>query len=619
MRTLAKIAFALPLAFAVTNSPLAAQSVKPVHGIAMHGSPKYGPDFKHFEYTNPSAPKGGNLRMSAIGTFDSFNPYILKGDPAIGIGFVFESLMTSSADEAFSEYGLLAETIEMPADRSWVAFNLRAGARWHDGKPVTVDDVIFSLTTLKTKGRPIYRFYYGNVVKAEKTGPRRVKFTFSDSVNRELPLIVGQLPILPKHFFEGRDFTKTILEPIPGSGPYRIAKFESGRSVTYERVRDYWGRDLPVNKGRYNADQIRYDYYRDQTVALEAFKAGEYDFRQENSSKVWATGYEAPARRAGLFKTEMVENEIPTGMQAFVFNTRKELFKDRRVRRALAFAFDFEWTNKNLFYGQYARTESYFSNSELAATGLPSAAELKLLKPIQASVPAEVLTAAYKAPSTTGKRGVRGNLRSAVKLLKEAGWVVKDRKLVNAKTGKPFSFEILLRTGSGFSRIVLPFQQNLKRLGVDMRLREVETAQYRKRTDDFDFDMIVSGWGQSLSPGNEQRDYWGSAAAGRPGSRNLIGVNNPAIDQLIELVIEAPDRDSLITRTRALDRVLLWNHYVIPNWHLQSFRVAFWDKFGRPAKTPRYGLGFTEWWIDPAREAKLNQKKNLASDRGKSQ
>ena len=612
MRMILTTAGLLVLLTSAATIGMAQEKVAPRHALAMHGSPKYGPDFKNFDYVNPNAPKGGTIRLSSIGTFDTFNPYTLRGVPAAGTGFTFESLLTSSSDEAFTEYGLLAESIEVPADRSWVAFNLRKGARWHDGKPVTIEDVIFSLNTLRKEGRPFFRFYYANVSKAEKLGPRKVKFTFAGGENRELPLIMGQLPILPKHYFEGRDFKKTVLQPIPGSGPYRITGFEAGRSVTYERVKDYWGANLPVNRGRYNADKIRYDYYRDTTVALEAFKSGEYDFRQENASKVWATGYNSPPFRAGLYKKEEIRNEIPTGMQAFVFNTRRSFFKDARVRRALAYAFDFEWTNKNLFYGQYARTESYFSNSELASTGLPGPAELKILAPFRNQLPDAVFNQSYKAPATDGTGRIRKSLRTARNLLQDAGWVVKDRKLVNQKTGAPFKFEILL-VSPAFERVALPFKRNLARLGIDITVRTVDTSQYRKRTDDFDFDMVVGGWGQSLSPGNEQRDFWGSDAADRPGSRNTIGIKNPVVDKLIDLIISAPNRESLITRTRALDRVLLWNHLVIPHWHIQSFRVAYWDKFGRPGKPPRYGLGFDAWWVDPVRQAKLEEKKRMAS------
>ena len=585
---------------------------RPTTGVAMHGEPKYPADFTHFDYVNPNAPKGGMVRLAAIGsTFDTFNPFTLKGVPAAGSDQVFETLMANSEDEAFSEYGLLAESIEMPEDRSWVAFTLRPNARWQDGKPVTVEDVLFSLHILKTEGRPFYRFYYANIKKAEKVGPRKVKFTFGGGQNRELPLIAGQLPILPKHFFEGRDFSKTILKPIPGSGPYRIKDFEPGRSVTYELVKDYWGRDIPVNKGRYNFGTIRYDYYRDGTIALEAFKAGDYDFRAENTSKLWATGYDSPARKEGLYKLEQIPNEIPTGMQGFVFNTRKSIFKDPRVRRALAYAFDFEWTNKNLFYGQYTRTESYFSNSELASRGLPSKEELKILEPYRSRIPDEVFTKVYKAPETDGSGRIRDNLKIALKLLQEAGWRIKDRKLVNAQ-GQPFQFEMLL-VSPAFERVVLPFKRNLARLGIDMSVRTVDTSQYQKRIDNFDFDMVVSSFGQSLSPGNEQREFWGSQAADRPGSRNIIGIKDPVVDALINKVISAPDRESLIMRTRALDRVLLWGFYVIPHWHIRSFRVAYWNKFGHPAHLPKYGFAFDAWWVDPTKAARLESRKGAAS------
>ena len=585
-----------------------AQEARPRHAIAMHGEPKYGPDFKHFEYADPGAPKGGHVRLAAIGTFDNLNPYILKGVAAAGLGGLFETLLTSSDDEAFTEYGLLAESIEVPDDRSWAAFTLRPEARWHDGRPVTPEDVIWSLQALKTKGRPFYRFYFANVAKVEKTGPRKVRFTFSGEENRELPLIVGQLPVLPRHYWEGRQFDKTILEPPLGSGPYRVRSLDPGRSITYERVEDYWGAGIPVNKGRNNFDTIRYDYYRDTTVALVAFKSGDYDFRLENTSKDWATAYDAPPVRQGLIKKEEVRHQRPTGMQAFVFNTRRDLFRDPRVRRALAFAFDFEWSNKNLFYGQYTRTESYFSNSELASTGLPGPGELKILEPLRGQIPDRVFTETYKPPSSDASGNIRRNLRQGLRLLKQAGWVFKDRKLVNAETGRHFSFEILL-SQPVWERIALPFGKNLERLGIEARVRTVDAAQYQKRTEDFDFDMTVDAFGQSLSPGNEQRDLWGSEAAARQGSRNTIGIKDKAVDRLIELVISAPDRDSLIVRTRALDRVLLWGHYLIPHWHIQSFRVAYWDKFGRPPTTPKYALGFDAWWIDAAKAEALAERR----------
>lgn len=579
------------------------------HAIAMHGEPKYGPDFINFDYTNPAAPKGGTLRLGASGSYDSFNPYIAKGSAAAGLGNLFETLLTSSADEAFTEYGLIAETVEWPEDRSWVAFTLRPEARWQDGTPITVEDVIFSLDLLKTKAHPFYRFYYQSVSEAKKVGPRKVRFTFSESDNRELPLIVGQMPILPKSYWQDHDFTKTTLKPPLGSGPYKIAKFEAGRFISYERVKDYWGADLPVNRGRYNFDRIRYDYYRDDTVIRESLKAGGIDLRVENQAKAWALDYDVPVVRDGWLKKEEIENERPTGMQAFVMNTRRSIFKDRRVRRALAYAFDFEWTNRNLFFGQYTRTESYFSNSELAARELPGPDELKILEPYRGRIPDEVFTQVYFAPSTDGTGWPRKNLTRAFELLAEAGWVVRDMKLANAETGEAMRFEILL-VSPAFERIVLPFTRNLKRLGIDARVRLVDGAQYQNRVRSFDFDMIVGGWGQANSPGNEQRGYWGSQAAKTEGSRNFAGVEDPVVDEIIDQLITATSRESLIVRTRALDRVLSWSHYVIPNWHIRFDRFIYWDKFSRPKITPQNGTDTDLWWFDSAKAAALKQRRS---------
>jgi microcin C transport system substrate-binding protein len=577
-----------------------AESVIPSHGLAMHGDLQYGPGFSHFDYTSPNAPKGGALRLAAIGNFDSLNPFILKGLAAVGISLVYDTLMAQSRDEPFSEYGLIAASVEVPEDRSWVIFNLRPEARFHDGSPITADDVIFSLETLKTKGHPFYRSYYAGVKSAEKLGPHRVKFSFADGENRELPLIAGQMPVLSKAYWQQHDFSKTTLTPWLSSGPYRISKVEPGRSITYQRVADYWGRDLPVNKGRYNFSTIRYDYYRDATVALQALKGGEYDLRQETISKNWATAYDFPALRDGRFRKEAIPNQNPSGMQGFLFNTRRAIFKDPRVRRALAYAFDFGWTNKNLFYGAYKRTESYFANSELASSGLPGDAERAILEPFTAQLPKEVLTEAYTVPTTDGSGNNRRNLREAVRLLKEAGWVVKGGKRVNKDTGQVMRFEILL-VQPAFERVVLPFVRNLKRLGIEVSVRTVDSTQYQNRLDDFDFDMIVAGIGQTLSPGNEQRDMWLSSRASIKGSRNLAGIQDPVVDALVEQVIAAPDRQSLVDHTRALDRVLLWGHYVIPQWHLQSDRVAYWDKFGRPARSAKYGLGIIDtWWSKDA-------------------
>jgi microcin C transport system substrate-binding protein len=597
----------LALSPLVASGLAAADQPELRHGASMFGELKYGPDFEHFDHANPNAPKGGTLTLSAIGTFDNLNPYILRGTSAAGLTLTFESLTADSLDEPFAEYGLLAETIEMPDDRSWVAFTLRPEARWHDGQPVTVDDVIWTLEMLKTKGHPFYRAYYENIVRAEADGERRVKMVFDGGVNRELPLIAGQMPVLPKHYFEGREFDRTTLQPILGSGPYKISRVDPGSSITYERVKDYWGADLPVNRGRNNFDQVRYEYFRDANVALEAFKAGEYDFRPENSSRLWATAYTGPAFASGQIVREEVPNERGTGMQGFVFNTRRDMFKDPRTRQALAYAFDFEWTNENLFYGQYARTDSYFSNTELASEGLPNEAELALLEPYRDQLPAEVFTQVYQPPSSAVPGGLRANLRKALELLQEAGWEVRDGRMVDSATGQPFTFEILL-VSPEFERIAGPFVQNLKRLGIEAQIRTVDTAQYQNRTDDFDFDMVTNVWGQSQSPGNEQRDFWSSAAADTRGSRNLAGIKDPVVDHLIDKIITAGSREELITATRALDRVLLWGHYVVPHWHTRVDRIAYWDKFDRTDVNPRYAIDVFAWWVDPAKVAALQRR-----------
>ena len=575
------------------------------HGISMFGALKYPLGFNHFEYVNPNAPKGGLVRMEARGTFDTLNSFTIKGSSAAGLGLIYDTLMESSRDEAFAEYGLLVESALVANDLSSVSFMLRKQARWHDGKPVTADDVAFSLDILKSKGAPFYRFYYANVEKAEVLSPHKVKFIFKGRKNRELPLIIGQLPILPKHHWQGRDFERTTLEPPLGSGPYKIGKVDPGRSITFERVADYWGRNLGVNKGRYNFDAIRFEYYRDTTVALEAFKANAFDFRQENTAKVWATQYIFPAIANGKVIRETLANNNPTGMQSFAFNVRKSKFQNRRVREALALTFDFEWANKNLFFGQYTRTRSYFSNSELAATKIPTGSELRFLEPLRGQIPAEVFTKEFKLPETDGSGRSRRQLRQAKRLLETAGWFVKDGKLTNGETSEVMALEFLL-VNQGFARIVAPIQRAMERLGIKVKVRVVDTSQYINRIRNFDFDVIVGSWGQSLSPGNEQRDFWGSAAADRPGSRNYIGIKDPAIDKLIDHIIFASNRGELVAASRALDRVLLWNHFVIPNWHINSYRIAYWNRFSRPAIKPKYGLGFSDtWWVDEAKDKSL--------------
>jgi len=613
---MARVLVALLVAAIVAPAMAAAQAppaARPVNGpaISMYGDLKYPPGFTHFQYANPEALKGGEVKLAAFGTFDTLNPFTLKGVSAAGLGELFDSLMAPARDEAFSYYGLVAETIETPADRSWVAFTLRPQARFHDGTPMTVDDVIWTFETLKAKGQPFFRSYYAQVVKVEKVGDRKVKFTFGPGDNRELPLIVGQLPVLSRAYWAKRDFEKTTLDPPLGSGAYKIESFEAGRTITYRRVKDYWAAKLGVKVGTDNFETIRYDYYRDVNVALEALKAGQYDLRLENVAKNWATAYTGPAIAQGLLKKEEIKNELPTGMQGFVFNTRRPLFQDARVRRALGYAWDFEWTNKNLFFGSYARTKSYFSNSELASSGLPGPDELPLLEPFRGKVPEDVFTREYKPPVTDGSGNNREGAREALRLLGEAGWTVKGGKLVNPR-GEPFAFEILIDEPT-WERVTLPFVKNLERLGITARVRTVDAAQYQKRIDTYDFDMLVTVWPQSLSPGNEQRDFWGSAAATTPGTRNLAGIRDPVVDRLIELLIQAPDRKALVARTRALDRVLLWGFYVIPHFHLQAFRVAYWDRFGRPAVAPKYSFGFDTWWIDPKKDAALQRWKGETS------
>lgn len=609
MKGLVGVAIAIAVTVAaILAFPAGAAEVYRGHGMAMHGVAKYPAGFRNFDYVNPKAPKGGAIKLGALRTFDSFNPFIIKGVGAAGIGLTFDSLMVHSADEAFTMYGLVAKSIETPKDRSWVIFNLRPEARFHDGSPMTADDVIFSFNLLIEKGQPFYRAYYGNVAKVEKLGPHRVKFSFKPGENRELPLILGGLSVMSKAYWQARDFTKTTLEPPLGSGPYKLAAFDAGRSVTYRRVKDYWAKDLPVNAGRYNFGQIRYEYYRDPTILREALKAGDLDHRGENESKAWATAYDIAAVRKGLLIRKTYPHQQSAGMQAFVFNMRRPMFQDRRVRQALGQLFDFEWTNRNLFYGQYARTNSYFANSELASSGLPKGEELEILERFRGRIPDEVFTRAFRLPVFDGSGNVRAGMRQALRLLKQAGWRVRNKKLVNPG-GEAMNFEILL-VSPALERVVLPYARNLGKLGIEVRVRLVDSSQYINRLNEFDFDMMLGNWGQSLSPGNEQRIFWSSKTADTPGSRNLAGIKDPAIDALIELVIAAPDRESLVQRTRALDRVLLWGHYVVPNWHVAHDRMIYWDKFGIPEKTPMQGADLLTWWIDSAKAKALAAKKS---------
>ena len=578
------------------------------HGFSTLGSPLLPPDFANFPYVEPNAPKGGEVVLGAVGTFDSFNPFIVRGTAAGEIGRVYDTLLADNADEASTAYGHLAKTVEYPADRSYVAFELRPEARFNDGTPVTAEDVVWTFNTLREQGRPTYREYYAEVKDAVAESPSRVVFHLNNGHNREMPLILGQIAVLPKHWWAGRDFSRPLTDPPLGSGPYRVGKFEFGRTITYERVPDWWAANMPTGKGLNNFDRIRIEYFRDATVELEAFKAGQLDYRQENISKQWATAYDFPAVRKGLVKKEEVRHHLPTGMQGFAMNTRRKLFQDARVRQALAIAFDFEWANKNLFYGSYVRTDSYFSNSDFASKGLPQGDELALLEPFRDKLPKQVFDTEFKLPVTDGSGNNRDQLKQSLALLKEAGWQVKDGKLVDAE-GKQFTFELLLDQPA-FERIAGPYAKTLERLGIQANLRTVDPAQFQKITDAYDFDMTVMVWPESESPGNEQVGFWTCNAAKQEGGDNLSGVCDPVVDTLVAKIVGAGDRDQLVAAVRALDRVLLWGWYVVPHWHIQSVRMAYWDRFARPDKPVRTGIVFDDWWVDPQRAAATDAARN---------
>ena len=572
------------------------------HGVSLFGNLKYAEGFKHFDYVNAGAPKGGTLRYAVVGGFDSLNNFIIKGDAAVGLNFIYDTLLESSLDEPGSEYGLIASAVSYPDDFSSATFTLRKEARFNDGTPITAEDVVWSFKTLTTISQN-YKKYYFDVSKAEVIALDKVQFSFSIKGNRELPLILGQMPVLPKHFWtakgangKARDITLTSLEAPLGSGPYRISEVKPGNSITYERVKDYWAKDLPVKVGTNNFDQLRFVYYLDPDVALVAFTGDRADLRIENSSKNWATRYDIPAVKDGRIVREELPTQNGQGMQGFAFNLRRAVFQDPRVREAFNLAFDFEWANKTLFYGQYTRSNSYFANTELASSGLPSADELKLLEPLRAGLPPDIFTTPYNNPVTDGSGNNRDNLRRAAKLLEDAGWKIVDGKRVNAK-GEPLSVEFLIDNPT-FERVVSPYRQSLGRLGINVVQRTVDSSQYQNRVNNYDFDIIVQTFGQSLSPGNEQREFWGCDAAKEPGTRNVIGICDPAIEKLIDKVIFAKSRAELITATRALDRVLLSRHYVVPQWYLPSDRIAYWARLAHPDPMPAYSNGFPDiWWF----------------------
>ena len=587
------------------------------HGVSLFGDLKYQPGFAHFDYVNAAAPKGGTARQIAIGTFDNFNVVVagVKGTLADSIEIIYDTLLASALDEVSSEYGLLAEAMTYPDDFSSVTYRLRAEAKWHDGSPVTPEDVIFSFEAFK-KYSPQFSAYYRHVAKVEKTGDRKITFTFDGPGNRELPQIVGQLSVMPKAWWEGtdangkkRDIGETTLEPPLGNGAYRIKEFSAGRTIVYERVPDYWGSAINVNVGRDNFDELRFEYFRDTTVALEAFKADTVDWRTENSAKNWATAYDFPAvtdKRVVL--EEFPINNVGT-MQAFAFNIRRAKFQDPRVRLAFNYAFDFEEMNKEIFYNQYTRIASYFQGTELASSGLPTGRELELLETVRNEVPAELFTTAYSNPVGGNPGAVRDNLRQALRLFKAAGYEIRDEQMVGSKTGEPYAVEFLASDPS-FERVFLFYKPSLDRLGITVSVRSVDDAQYQNRLRSWDFDIITDGWGESLSPGNEQRGYWGSQAADEPGSRNTIGIKNPAVDAMINAVIFAKNRDDLVAATHALDRVLLWNHYVVPQWTYGKVRSARWDRFSRPDPLPKYGMSAFSavWWWDADKAAKTGSR-----------
>jgi len=581
------------------------------HATSLIGTPKYGPDFKQFDYVNPAAPKGGSVRLWAMGTFDTFNIITFKGNQAAGIGLIYDQLMTGSMDESSTEYGQIAEWASWPEDYSSVTYKLRDEARWHDGKPLTPEDVIFSLDVFK-KYNPQYAFYYKNVTGAEKTGEREVTFHFDQKNNRELPQIVGQLVVLPKHFYEGEDGKKhdpsaTWMEIPLGGGAYKVKSFDPGRSIVFERVKDYWGDKLPVNVGQNNMDEIRYEYFRDAQISFEAFKAGKLDYFTESSAKNWATMWDFPSLKAGkVVRNGDIILKNPHPMQGFAFNVRRSKFTDPRVRQAFNMVMNFEWMNQNLFFGQYKRVSSYFENTELAAKGLPQGKELAILEEVRTQVPPEVFTTEYKNPVNETPTDVRNNIRQATKLLQDAGWELKNGTLTNVKTGEPMTVEFLL-VQETFLRVVEPFIQSLEKLGVKSTARVVDTPQFQRRSDSFDYDVVVDSFPQSESPGNEQRDFWGSDAADRSGSRNSIGIKNPAVDKLIDKIIFAKDREELVAATHALDRVLLWNYYVVPQWYAANQRFGYWDRYSHPATLPSRAIGFpTIWWYDQDKAAKLS-------------
>jgi peptide/nickel transport system substrate-binding protein len=572
-----------------------------MHGIAMHGLPKQPADFKHFSYVNPKAPKGGRVALSSYGSFDNLNPLIIKGEMAAGVReYVYESLMARGLDEPFTLYGLIAETVEVPDDRSSITFHLNPKARFSDGEPITADDVLFSWKLLKEKGRPNHRTYYSKVAKAERLSDRSVRFTFDAGGDREIPLIIGLLPVLPSHLIDPETFEQTTLKPPVGSGPYRVAKVDPGRSITYRRNPDYWGKDLPVNRGRFNFDEIRFDYFRESSVMFEAFKTDHINIWPEEDPRRWANGYDFPAVTQGRVIKDAFDIGLPAGMTALVFNTRRKVFSDPRVRQALILLFDFEWINRTLYAGLFNRTQSYFERSVLASAGKPAdALERQLLAPYVDDVTPEIMEGRFQFPATNGTGRNRKNQSEAFRLLKEAGYELKTGKLVDAKSGQQLSFEILAASTSQ-EALLLSFARDVERLGINVKLRVVDSAQYQARLTNYDYDMIQNTWASSLSPGNEQLFRWSSTAATTPGTYNFAGVENPAADAMIKALLEAKGEEEFVSAVRALDRVLLSGDYVIPLFYVPKQWVAYWQNLKHPDTTPLFGYNIDSWWAADA-------------------
>ena len=582
---------------------------QPQHGLSLFGNLKYSHNFTHFDYVNPQAPKGGKVRYATVGSFDSLNPFILKGVPAVGSGLPFESLLVSASDEPDSAYGLIAEKVFQAKDNSWVKFTINKNARWHDGSRITADDVVFSFQTLIDKGHPNFSIMLKGVSEVVSNADLEITYYISDVENRKLPLIIGGLPILQKEYFSKNPFDTTTLVTPMGSGPYRISDLDPGRSITFERVQNYWGKDLPVNVGRYNFDKIIYDYYRDRDVMVEALKAGEYDIHQEYTSKTWATAYDIKAVQDGWLIKDVLEDNTPSGVQAFFINTRRDKFKNLKLREALSYAFDYEWTNKNIFFGLYKRMASYFENSDLASNGLPEGRELKLLEKFRGQIPNEVFTQKFIPPKTDGSGNIRKNLRIAASLLADSGWTLIDGDRVHNQTGHRLEIEFLYFERT-FERILAPYARNLEKLGITTSLRLVDVTQYIKRLEEHDFDITTRRFVQGLSPGAELLSYFGSETADQFGTLNASGIKDPVVDALLLEILSAKDREQLTVATRALDRILLWGHYMVPQWYKGTHHIVYWNFFDRPVVKPKYAIGFDTWWWN---EEKVRSFKNYKS------